>query len=256
MFTEEQWKDIRAMGIKINKKTSNLTGVDANIFASYVKKIFEIIYVENDFYNYKRNEGKWVKLKDMKLRVRLRDLLIKYSPSLWSKKLEDEYLEALKRTVFYDGKLDSDRRYINMMNGMYDLETHELVEHSSEFYSTIQIPIFYDPDAKCPYFETFLDQSFLGDKESKYLSEEWLGYSMSAQTEAQKALVLYAKGRNGKGVYQHVVGLCAGKENVSNLTMADLSSSFMRSSLHNKLVNICSEMELSGKSLNTQFLRN
>lgn len=255
MFTEEQWKDIRAMGIKINKKTGNLTGVDANIFASYVKKGVAIIYVPHDFYAYKVKEGKWVKIQDMNLKVKLRDLLIKYSPSLWSKKLEDEYIEALKRTVFYDGKLDSDRRYINMLNGMYDSVTHELVEHNSKFYSTIQIPIFYDPEANCPNFEEFLDQSFLGDEESKSLSKEWLGYSMSAHTEAQKALVLFAKGRNGKGVFQHIVSLCAGKENVSNLTITDLSSSFMRSSLHNKLVNICSEMELSGKNLNTQYFK-
>lgn len=47
----------------------------------------------------------------------------------------------------------------------------------------------------------FLNQCFLGDEQSKYLSQEWAGYLMTAETKAQKALILYGLGGNGKGVF-------------------------------------------------------
>lgn len=255
MTEQEQWQEIFAMGFIINEKTGNILGLNANMFASYIAERNNLIYNKNDFYKYKEDLGKWIKYEDMKMKTILRNILIRRCNYIWTRKLEEEYIEALKRTVFYEGELNGDRRFINMLNGMYDLETHTLVEHSYTYYSTIQIPVIYDPKAKCPNFEKFLDESFLGDKESIYVAEEWLGYSMTAETKAQKALVLYAKGRNGKGVYLHILGACVGKENTSNVAITELSSSFMRSSLHNKLANICSEMELNSRSLNTQYFK-
>lgn len=255
MTEEEQWQEIFDMGFIINEKTGKVLGLNANIFAFYVSKKSRLIYNKNDFYNYKEGLGKWIKVEDMKMKSTLRSILLSHCDSIWTRKLEDEYIEALKRTVFYEGELNSNRRFINMLNGMYDLETHTLLQHSYTYYSTIQIPIEYDKNAECTNFEKFLHESFLGDKESICVAEEWLGYAMTADTKAQKALVLYAKGRNGKGVYLHILGACVGKENTSNVAITELSNSFMRSSLHNKLANICSEMELNSRSLNTQYFK-
>lgn len=255
MTEEERWQEIFDMGFIINEKTGVVLGLNANMFASYIANRFRLIYNKNDFYIYKEDLGKWNKVEDMKMKTNLRNILLARCNSIWTRKLEDEYIEALKRTVFHEGELNSDKRYINMLNGMYDLETHTLLQHSYTYYSTIQIPIKYDSEAKCPNFKKFLSESFLGDKESIYVAEEWLGYAMTPETKAQKALVLYAKGRNGKGVYLHILGACVGKENISNVAITELSSSFMRSSLHNRLANICSEMELNSKSLNTQYFK-
>jgi len=252
---QERWQKFLDIGFIVKERTGEVLGLNANIFASYLGRRFRLIYYRNDFYNYKEKLGKWIKVEDMKMKYILRKFLLSYCDSIWTRKLEDEYIEALKRTVFFEGELNSNRRFINMLNGMYDLETHTLREHSYKYYSTIQIPITYDPNAKCPNFEKFLNESFLGDKESIQVAEEWLGYSMTSETKAQKALVLYAKGRNGKGVYLHILGKCVGKENTTNVAITELSSSFMRSTLNNKLANICSEMELNSKSLNTQYFK-
>ena len=88
-----------------------------------------------------------------------------------------------------------------MLNGMYDLEEFSLVEHNKNFYSTIQIPINYLPNAECPMFIKFLKDSFQDDEESEKLAQEWAGYLLTAETKAQKALLLYGSGANGKGVF-------------------------------------------------------
>lgn len=39
MTEEEQWQEIFEMGFIINKKTGNVEGLNANIFAFYISKI-------------------------------------------------------------------------------------------------------------------------------------------------------------------------------------------------------------------------
>ncbi|MDZ5035329.1 hypothetical protein, partial [Clostridium perfringens] len=109
MLSQEQWQDVVDMGIIICEKTGRALGVDANIFASYVATRYPLIYNKENFYNYKDEEGKWVKIEDMKMKTTLRQILHKYYQSLWNRRLEDEYIEALKRIVFFEGDLNSER---------------------------------------------------------------------------------------------------------------------------------------------------
>ena len=50
-------------------------------------------------------------------------------------------------------------------------------------------------------FIKFLKDSFQDDEESEKLAQEWAGYLLTAETKAQKALLLYGSGANGKGVF-------------------------------------------------------
>ncbi|MBU3144612.1 phage/plasmid primase, P4 family [Clostridium sp. CF012] len=253
MFTDKQLEEIEQMGISICKNTFKVNYFSPNKFASYIKGKSHLIYNKGEFYTY--NNGKWSKVDELRVFKRLRAQLHKYFDDIWSTKVEREYVEALKRIVLHNEELNSYKDYINMLNGMYDLETHTLVEHSLKFYSTIQIPINYDENAECPNFMKFLDECFLGDEDSKILSQEWAGYSMTAEVKAQKALVLYGTGANGKGVFIDLISYCIGSENISSVALNELNKPFMRVCLHNKLANICSENENNGASLNTQYFK-
>lgn len=253
MFSEKELLDIESMGITICQKTFTFKHVSPNKFASYIANKSLLIYSKQDFYTYKN--GKWDKVEEVRILRTLRNELHKYFDDIWSTKLEREYIEALKRIISYIGDFNSNKRYINMINGMYDLETHTLVKHSPNYYSSIQIPIEYDSKAECSNFIKFLDESFLGDKQSKYLAQEWAGYAMTAETKAQKFLMLYGQGGNGKGVYIDLISDCIGSENISNIPLNEIHKPFLRSCLQNKLANISSENESNGASLNTQYLK-
>ena len=54
--------------------------------------------------------------------------------------------------------LNSNARLINMKNGLLDIKTMELLPHDPKVYSTIQLPIEYDPNAAVtPIFDSYLD---------------------------------------------------------------------------------------------------
>ncbi|MDZ5038341.1 hypothetical protein GNF66_14545, partial [Clostridium perfringens] len=181
---------------------------------------------KQEFHRYE--VGKWTMVDELRISQRLREILHKYNDDIWSTKVEKEYIEALKRIKLHSDELNSNKRYINMLNGMYDLETHTLIGHSQEFYSTIQIPVIYDEKTECPNFMKFLDECFLGDEKSKLLAQEWAGYLLTAETKAQKALILYGEGANGKGVFIDTISYLIGQENISSIPLNELHKRFTR----------------------------
>ena len=92
-------------------------------------------------------------------------------------------------------------------------------------------------------------------KNQQKLAQEWAGYLLTAETKAQKALLLYGSGANGKGVFIDLISECIGEENISNIPLNELHRGFSRICLLNKLANISSENETNGKSINTQYFK-
>lgn len=245
---------LRERGFSFDAETGKISGFNSNIFAEFIKSNFKLIYTkEGCFYGYEK--GRWTKKDDNRVLVRLREILQKPYFGVWTLKREKEYIEAIKRTVYYDGEVNPHRNYVNLLNGMFDLDEFQIVEHHPEFYSTIQIPIIFTPDAQCPLFIRFLEQVFEGDKQRIALSQEWVGYLLTAEMKAQMALILFGSGANGKGVFVDIISMLIGVENISHIPLNELHKGFSRVCLYNKTANISSENETDGKGFNTQYFK-
>jgi len=59
-------------------------------------------------------------------------------------------ISALELEAELVEKMDKDLHFINLRNGMIDLRTMDLEPHHPSYYSTVQVPVKYNPDAKCP----------------------------------------------------------------------------------------------------------
>lgn len=253
MLENEKTIECEEMGIEFSKKTGKVKSFNPNKFATFTAKKLQIIYNKDSFYVY--NDGIWNKISDMYLFQKLRGKLQTYSDNIWSLKNEKEYIGALKRIVFFEEELNSNKRYINLRNGMFDLNTYSLMEHRPEFYSSIRIPVDYNEEDECPNFIRFLNQCFNGDEEAINLAQEWVGYILTAETRAQKALILYGLGKNGKGIFIDIISELIGQENISSIPMNELSRPFSRVCIYGKLANISNENEFNGASLNTQYFK-
>src|SRR5437667_10179004 len=54
---------------------------------------------------------------------------------------------------------------LNLLNGIFNLETGELEPHSYKYLSAVQLPINYDPEATCPAWEKFICETFPADSQ-------------------------------------------------------------------------------------------
>ena len=93
---------------------------------------------------------------------------------------------------------DRDPYLFNAANLTIDLRTGEAREFKREDYLTRISPTFYDPQAKCPLFDTFMNAITLGRTELAGFIQRAAGYSMTGATKEQCIFLLHGPGGNGK----------------------------------------------------------
>lgn len=94
---------------------------------------------------------------------------------------------------------DADKDSLNVANGIIDLKTGELRKHTREEFHSKIAPVVYDPAAKAPRWEQFLDEVFAGDAELIRFFQRALGSALTGHTRDHCFFILYGSGRNGKG---------------------------------------------------------
>jgi len=132
---------------------------------------------------------------------------------------------------------------LNLRNGLLDLRTGELEAHTPDFLSTVQLPIRFDPDAKCPLFLGFLAAK-IPDSDLRALTQEFTGYLLTASSRLQRALLLVGRGRSGKSTLIKILVALLGKENVSSVPLDRLGDRFQTAAIDGKLANFSSELNV------------
>jgi hypothetical protein len=70
-----------------------------------------------------------------------------------------EVINHIKRKTFIDrSAFDSNPDVINLQNGLLNIHTMALTPHSPHQHSITQLPVKYNPKARCPNFARFLNQ--------------------------------------------------------------------------------------------------
>ncbi len=230
------------MGYIFNKD-GEIAGFNSVKFSKHIVDNNKLIFAESKMF-YEYQEGVWYSVSREEMSKYIFNEMESVKSGLWESKNEAEVIKVLQRLLYNGEQLNQHRHLINLENGMYNTYTHELEDHDPDFYSAIQLPFEYDSEADCPRFQTFLDEVFEGDTERIRKAVEWLGYCVTSETKAQKSLLMFGSGGNGKGVYSDILIALNGKENVSNVSLADLEDRFERVNLYNKLLNIASENEV------------
>lgn len=95
---------------------------------------------------------------------------------------------------------DSDLFLLGVENGVIDLRTGQLREARPEDQITMNTNITYDPNAKAPRWEKFLDEIFPEHPEIGAFIQRAIGYSLTGDTREQCLFICYGNGANGKSV--------------------------------------------------------
>jgi putative DNA primase/helicase len=132
-------------------------------------------------------------------------------------------------------------RTLNLKNGLLDLNTGELRPHEPTFLSAVQLAVRFSPDATCPAIERFVSEVFPSD--ALRLAYELAGWLLTPDTTWQKAVMLLGTGANGKGTYLRLLTAMLGAENVSALSLQDISENrFAAAELFGKLATLCGDI--------------
>jgi putative DNA primase/helicase len=136
-------------------------------------------------------------------------------------------------------------RFINFTNGLLDWRAPggpQLVAHSPDVPTTVQLTIPWDPKAECADFRAFLDDVIPADD----LMRVWevIGYMLLSGNPLHRAFLLAGGGRNGKGAFMRTLLSLMNPDNVSNVPLHDLSASrFATAQLFGKLANVCGDID-------------
>ncbi len=200
---------------------------------------------------YNRN-GFFEELPEVNLGKVIRTVMHEGRWDSWKSNYEAEVSKALQREAPTVDEMNTKRDFINVRNGMLNLSTFRLEAHSPDFLSTVQIPIDYDSNAQAPKFLDFMNDITVNDEELIGVHQELIGYWLTGDTKAEKAVYYYGSGANGKSVLASIITELVGPQNVSSVPLSKFNDQFGMESMIGKSLNISAENEMGGKALKTE----
>jgi P4 family phage/plasmid primase-like protien len=160
--------------------------------------------------------------------------------SKWSSHKAEEvvkYIQVDAPLLWDRPKLD----IVNVLNGLLDINTRKLSPHTADFLSPVQLPVKFDPEARCPKWEKFVSEVFPADSEA--IAWDIPAWLMTPDTSIQKAILLMGDGANGKSTYLRGVLAFIGKHNTAAVSLHKLENDrFSAARLIGRLANICPDL--------------
>lgn len=184
--------------------------------------------------------------------IKIGEILESFIPKLFTKTILTEVVTYIQYNNVKT-RLDfvPPLNLINLENGIYDLNTGELEEHSHKYLFNYVIPINYDSSAKCPRYEKFLKEITMKDGYERLeiynTLQEYLGYCFYRDYEYKKYLVMDGENDNGKTTLMNIWIKVIGKNNIASIPLQELNDkAFRKDKLFGKHGNFADELPNKG----------
>lgn len=253
-YIEWLWQEetLYQMGIEFDEEKQKAK-FNPNVFAEYFQQEQQLLIHEGSMF-YEYSSGVWRHLPEYKLKRRIRELFQSVRKNLYRSWMGEQAIDMLKIAVPETQELNPRKDLINLMNGMLDTNTFQLLPHDPSYFSTTQIQRNYEPEAKCERFQQFVAEIMEDDAERVAVIQEIMGYLLTADTKIHMAYFFFGGGSNGKSLLADIITSLVGEDNVANISLKDLEKPFRRSNLIGKTVNIATENE-NPKGFNSQTFK-
>ena len=150
----------------------------------------------------------------------------------------DTFLRIIKARTFADPSIfEAPVKYINMKNGIYDMEEKKLLGHTPDIHFLSKIATPYDPQATCPRWKQFIE-TVLPQEEDQLGMQEFFGYTLYRKKLFEVFVFCLGGGTNGKSTLINTLVDMLGMKSCSLQGLHDLTTGrFTISGLHGKLLN-------------------
>ena len=139
---------------------------------------------------------------------------------------------------------DNDENYLNVLNGVVNLSSGELLPHDPQYNFLGVIKANYLPEG-CEepiHFIKMIERAFDTEADRRLFLETF-AYLISGIYSAKKAIVYVGESNTGKSVILRLLISLIGEEFVSNVPLEKLSDRFAIHTIYGKKLNICGEHE-------------
>lgn len=176
------------------------------------------------------------------------DLLPEIKESVKDDAVKASYVKEVRDLILMDqsirideDQLNGNKHLINLANGVLDITSGQLLQHSLLNLTTVRIPVIYNPNEHINEFQKFLNQ-VLPDSNDQMRIQELFGYILTSYTEAEKMFILYGRPNTGKSTIIKVMESLLGKENYSNMSLNNVTEKFSIAHLHGKIANFDADL--------------
>jgi len=151
--------------------------------------------------------------------------------------------KVLRNNVEDRSFFDNKTGFINVGNGIFDVEKNRLLPHDKSYGFTYKTNFDYNGEATCPMFRKFLSQVFISNKEVISVTLEFMGAALAGVPNKvlETSMMFYGDGSNGKSTFVNVLKQVFGAASVSDKTMTALAKPEQRVALEGKILNIGDE---------------
>jgi putative DNA primase/helicase len=130
---------------------------------------------------------------------------VKKSCQSYALKAMIEQARSLPKIPVVPAEFDRNNWLLAAQNGTIDLKTGKLRPHDRNDLITKITPIVYDPDAKAPIWDAFLEKIFEGNNGLISFVQRAVGYSLTGDTSEQCFFMCHGTGSNGKSTLFNVL---------------------------------------------------
>lgn len=151
---------------------------------------------------------------------------------------------------------ESSNAYLNLQNGVLNLQTGLFSNHSPDFGFTYVLPYAYDPTADCLLVKEWLLECTQGDQLVVEVLRAYLNAILKGRVDLQRYVELIGSGGSGKSTYLRLAQALVGMENCFCTTLPDLQKNRfeMAAIIGKKLVVITDSDSFTGSVSNLKAL--
>lgn len=231
---EDKLKEINTVIESVNQKETSIINyydgktIKVSEFSLFLIKEKHICKINNQLYVF--NGEIYLTGK-----INIEKVMIEYIPNILSAKRVEVYkmLELLAPNKEY-----ADENFIAFKNGIYNLETEQLLEFNSDIIVTNQIPHNYDKNISNESMNNILNTWVNNNKDTRLLLEECIGMCMYRSNKIGACFILTGNKDNGKSTFINLLKTLLGKDNYSSIGLHDIERRFRNFNIVGKLANL------------------
>ena len=233
---------------KLDDLKENCIGESEPHIASITSELFSlqehVCVYEDKVYLYHADKGCFIHKDESQTKISLMKMFKKDERlCVWASDINNAY-----KTLLINPSIQKDISprvnipLVNYENGVLNVETMELLKHSPQFGFTSCIAASFNEEANENVFRQFLDDITMGEKDSKKLLQEVMGYLLSTYVYAKKAFIFYGVPHSGKSVLFNLTERLVGSENVCHVDLQKLSEPCYAARLNKSKLNIAPDL--------------